>query len=61
MKLPNLKNLFINLRPYNFVSKYIQKTTAPKKVYSNKIRKKFTSKHRYTHTTKKWRDIGKNK
>jgi hypothetical protein len=54
-----LENLFIGFRPYNFVSKHLQaKSKRSNNLHKeNKPQKKFMSKHRYTHTTKKW-DIG---
>ena len=51
-----LKNLFTGFRPYNFVSKRMRAQPPEQKHLhlQDKPQKKFTSKHRYTHTTKKW-------
>lgn len=56
-----LKNLFTGFRPYNFTNKHLQEKPQQQNSLSleKKLskRKRFMSKHRYTHTTKKW-DIG---
>lgn len=54
------KNLFTGFRPYNFTNKYLQKKQQQNNVSpqeKSQKQKRFMSKHRYTHTTKKW-DIG---
>ncbi len=52
----SFKNLFTGFRPYNFVSKRLRaRPQGLKHLHSqDKPQRKFMSKHRYTHTTKKW-------
>ena len=53
-----LENLFTGCRPYNFVRRLRAQPHKEKHLHpQNKPHKKFMSKHRYSHTTKKW-DIG---
>jgi len=51
-----LENLFTGFRPYNFISRRLRaRPQQPNNLHQqNKPQKKFMSKHRYTHTTKKW-------
>ena len=56
----HFKNLFTGFRPYNFTNKHSQEKQKQDNVSLQKKsqkQKKSISKHRYTHTTKKW-DIG---
>lgn len=47
------KNLFSGFRPYRFVLKRLR--ARPQQNQQNKPqKKKFMSRHRYTHTTNKW-------
>ncbi len=53
-----LENLFTGFRPYNFVRRLRARPPKEKHLHSqNNSHKRFMSKHRYSHTTKKW-DIG---
>lgn len=51
-----LENLFTGFRPYNFVLKRLRARPHRQNnsLSQDRPQRRFMSKHRYTHTTKKW-------
>lgn len=51
-----LENLFTGFRPYNFIRRLRARSQGQKNLHpqDKPQKKKFMSKHRYTHTTRKW-------